>query len=276
MDELQKLKLLSSASLLEAGEDGCRQAAADPNPNAHKGIVVTDACLPNGKVTRLLKSLLSSYCENNCLYCPFRKGRDFRRAAWQPEEFARMVINLTNAGLIQGVFLSSEWSTAAYSTQDRLIATAEILRRKLDYRGYLHLKIMPGAQYEQVVASMRLADRVSINLEAPNAYRLPALAPQKRFDDQLYTPLKWVEAIRQRQAPTRTWKGRWPSSSTQFVVGGAGESDSSCWRSPKPCTANTACAGHIIRLSNPSTIHPWNRTTRCRSNASCASIRPIT
>jgi len=223
VENLQKLKLLSSASQLEAGEDGCRLGAA--NPNTRHGIVVTDARLPNGKVTRLLKSLLSSYCENNCLYCPFRKGRDFRRAAWQPEEFARMVINLTNAGLIQGVFLSSGVVNGGVFTQDRLIATAEILRRKLDYRGYLHLKIMPGAQYEQVVASMRLADRVSINLEAPNAYRLPALAPQKRFDDQLYTPLKWVDAIRHQQAPARAWKGRWPSSSTQFVVGGAGESD---------------------------------------------------
>ena len=223
MDDLQKLELLSSASLLEAGEDGCRQAAA--HPDAHKGIVVTDARLPNGKVTRLLKSLLSSYCENNCLYCPFRSARDFRRAAWQPEEFARMVINLTNAGLIQGVFLSSGVVNGGVFTQDKLIATAEILRHKMGYRGYLHLKIMPGAEFEQVAVSMRLADRVSINLEAPNEYRLPALAPQKRFNDQLFTPLKWVDAIRHQQFPAKAWKGRWPSSSTQFVVGGAGESD---------------------------------------------------
>jgi predicted DNA-binding helix-hairpin-helix protein len=223
VDDLQKLKLLSSASLLEAGEDGCRRAAA--NPDADKGIVVTDARLPNGKVTRLLKSLLSSYCDNNCLYCPFRSARDFRRAAWQPEEFAQMVMHLTDAGLIQGVFLSSGVTNGGVFTQDRLIATAEILRHKLNYRGYLHLKIMPGADFEQVAASMRLADRVSINLEAPNAQRLPALAPQKRFDEQLLTPLKWVDAIRHQQAPTRAWKGHWPSSSTQFVVGGADESD---------------------------------------------------
>jgi predicted DNA-binding helix-hairpin-helix protein len=223
VDDLQKLKLLSSASLLEAGEDGCRQAAA--HPDVHKGIVVTDARLPNGKVTRLLKSLLSSYCENNCLYCPFRSARDIRRDTWQPEEFARMVINLTNAGLIQGVFLSSGVVNGGVFTQDKLIATAEILRHKMDYRGYLHLKIMPGAEFDQVAATMRLADRVSINLEAPNEYRLPALAPQKRFNDQLFTPLKWVDAIRHQQFPAKAWKGRWPSSSTQFVVGGAGESD---------------------------------------------------
>jgi len=110
-------------------------------------------------------------------------------------------------------------------TQDRLIAAAEILRNKLEYRGYLHLKIMPGAQYEQVLASMRLADRVSINLEAPNARRLPDLAPQKHFLPQLLTPLRWIHEIRRGLPPSNVWKNRWPSSCTQFVVGGAGESD---------------------------------------------------
>lgn len=221
MDRLQKLKLLSSASQIEAGEDGCRLAT---KPNS-MGIVLTGAKLPNGKTTTLLKSLLSSYCDNNCLYCPFRAGRDYHRSSFRPEEFASLVLNLTNAGLIQGVFLSSGVNGGGVRTQDRLIATAEVLRHKMDYRGYLHLKIMPGAEYDQVLASMRLADRVSINLEAPNARRLPSLAPQKDFLHQLMNPLAWVHQIRQSQSPRQAWKKRWPSSSTQFVVGGADESD---------------------------------------------------
>ena len=221
MDDLNKLKLLSSASQIEAGEDGCRLPAEE-----HKtGIVLTKAMLPNGQATTLLKSLLSSYCENNCLYCPFRNGRDFRRTSFQPHEFAKMVLNLTNAGLIQGVFLSSGVMGSSILTQDRLIRTAEILRYKLHYNGYLHLKIMPGAEYEQVVASMRLADRVSINLEAPNAQRLPRLAPQKIFLKQLLTPIAWINKIRNNLPADKAWKKRWPSSCTQFVVGGADESD---------------------------------------------------
>ncbi len=221
MDDLQKLKLLSTASQMEAGEDGCRQA----NGVCKNGIVLTQARLPNGKSTTLLKSLLSSYCENDCLYCCFRSSRDIRRSAYQPEEFARIVINLTNAGLIQGVFLSSGIFGSGIHTQDRLIAAAEVLRKKMDYRGYLHLKIMPGAEYDQVLASMRLADRVSINLEAPNARRLPDLAPQKHFLPQLLTPLRWIHEIRRNFTAVGGWKNRWPSSCTQFVVGGAGESD---------------------------------------------------
>jgi len=222
VDEFGKLSLLSSASQFEAGEDGCR-LAPEQNPKAR--FVLTNARLPNGKITRLLKSLLSSFCEHDCLYCPFRSGRDFRRANYQPEEFAKMVINLTRAGLIQGVFLSSGVMGGGIHTQDRLIATADILRRKLNYQGYLHLKIMPGAEYQQVVASMRLADRVSINLEAPNAQRLPYLAPQKQFLRELYEPITWINEIRQNLPAHHNWKNRWPSSSTQFVVGGADESD---------------------------------------------------
>jgi predicted DNA-binding helix-hairpin-helix protein len=65
---------------------------------------------------------------------------------------------------------------------------------------------------------MQLADRVSVNLEAPNARRLGLLAPHKSFDDELLQRLRWIAEI--RDTP-----GRWPSFTTQFVVGGAGESD---------------------------------------------------
>jgi len=221
MDSIEKLKLLSSASEVEAGEDGCQFK--------HKGkldeIILTHAMLPNGRTTTLLKSLLTSMCENNCLYCPMRSERDFRRTTFKPGEFARLAVNLTKAGLIQGIFLSSGVAGGGIHTQDRLIATAEILRRKMGYRGYIHLKIMPGTEYAQVLASMLIADRVSINLEAPNADRLPALAPKKHFEHDLMAPIRMTNEIRKTVSPHNAWKGRWPSSCTQFVVGGAGETD---------------------------------------------------
>jgi predicted DNA-binding helix-hairpin-helix protein len=130
-----------------------------------------------------------------------------------------------NAGVAEGLFLSSGIAGGGMRTQDRLIATAEILRRKLNYTGYLHLKIMPGADRDQVLRSMQLADRVSINLEAPNAQRLNALAPYKIFVEELLRPLQWAEEIRKTQPAHLGWNGRWPSTVTQFVVGAAGESD---------------------------------------------------
>jgi len=72
---------------------------------------------------------------------------------------------------------------------------------------------------------MQLADRVSINLEAPNTNRLAKLAPHKIFLEELLQPLKWVDEIRRTVPAHKGWNGRWPSSVTQFVAGGADESD---------------------------------------------------
>ena len=221
VDALESLKLLSSQMGLEPGEDTGSTGLVEDCRN----VFVYRAHLPNGKRMRLLKTLLSSVCENDCAYCPFRSGRDFRRASLQPEDFARLVNNLYQAGIIDGVFVSSGVIGGGIRTQDRLLACAEILRFKHHFQGYLHLKIMPGAEFAQVEKGMQLADRVSLNLEAPNPARLLKLTHRKDFCQELWQPLEWVESIRRNQPVQQGWKGRWPSSSTQFVLGGAGESD---------------------------------------------------
>jgi predicted DNA-binding helix-hairpin-helix protein len=182
-----------------------------------------DAVVPGGKRVRLLKTLLTSACERNCFYCPFRAGRNFRRATFKPEEMATTFAQLHRANIAEGFFLSSGIAGGGVKTQDRLIDTAAILRKKLDYRGYLHLKLMPGSERDQVLAAMTLTDRISINLEAPNQNRLSLLAPKKTFLEELLQPLKWAAEIRKTMPPPRS--GRWPSLVTQFVVGAVGESD---------------------------------------------------
>ena len=190
-----------------------------------KDPVISQAVLPNGQRMRLLKTLLTSACERNCYYCPFRAGRDFRRETFKPDEMASTFMALQRGGVAQGIFLSSGIAGGSIRTQDQLLASAEILRSKFNYQGYIHLKLMPGVEYAQVEQAMRLADRVSVNLEAPNSQRLERLAPRKVFMEELLQPLRWVEEIRRSQAGTAGWKGRWPSSATQFVVGAVGEND---------------------------------------------------
>ena len=223
MDALQRLTLLSSETTLEPAEEAGRPQPAPP-ACSHDPLI-SHAVLPNGKTIALLKTLLTSACERNCSYCPFRAGRDFRRATLTPDELASSFMALQRAGVAQGLFLSSGILGGGLRMQDKLIAAAELLRGKHAFQGYIHLKLMPGAEFAQVERSMQLADRVSINLEAPNAARLELLAPRKRFMDELLQPLRWVEQIRRSQPPSLGWRGRWPSSTTQFVVGAAGESD---------------------------------------------------
>ncbi|MBI5031709.1 MAG: radical SAM protein [Chloroflexi bacterium] len=203
-------------------ESGAASSALEAKKNS---LGLYDAAMPNGKRMTMLKTLLTSACERDCYYCPFRAKRNYRRATFKPEEMAQAFHQMFDAGMAQGLFLSSGVAGGGVRTQDRLIATAEILRRKLNYTGYLHLKIMPGAEREQVFRAMQLADRISINLEAPNANRLTALAPHKNFAEELLRPLQWVEEIRKSQPARLGWNGRWPSTVTQFVVGAVGEND---------------------------------------------------
>ena len=226
-DDIVRLKALSEQMTFEPAEDHSPIGITylDKTENCPEAVFVHPAVLPNGQHIKLLKTLLTSACERDCYYCPFRARRDFRRATFQPEEFARLFVMLYQKRIAEGVFLSSGMIGGGIRTQDKLLDSADIMRHKLGFRGYIHLKIMPGAERSQVVRAMQLADRVSVNLEAPNNNRLSKLAPHKQFTEELLQPLKWIEEIRRTQPGYTGWNGRWPSSVTQFVAGGAGESD---------------------------------------------------
>jgi predicted DNA-binding helix-hairpin-helix protein len=222
VDALDKLKLLGPPTCFEPAEEVVGSRRPPPRQghgNDDLSGCIHNAVMPNGKRIALLKTMLTSACERDCTYCAFRQGRDFRRATFTPDELAQLFIRLHHKGIAAGLFLSSGVAGGGPRTEDRLIATAELLRRRYSFRGYIHLKIMPGTEREQVLAAMRLADRVSVNLEAPNAGRLARLAPHKLFAEELLQRLRWIEEIR-RDVP-----GRWPSSTTQFVVGAGDESD---------------------------------------------------
>ena len=222
MDNIHRLQLLTAQMHLEPSEDtDCFQIS----PHKSNSIAISYASQSNGSRIKLLKTLLTSVCERNCFYCPFRSGRDFRRATFSPDEFARVFMHLHNIRAVDGIFLSSGVINGGIFTQDKLIDTAHLLRKKYRFNGYIHLKIMPGAEKTQVEQAMLLADRVSINLEAPNTDKLNLLAPGKLFDAELVQPLKWIDEIRQTRTAQNAWKGYWPSSVTQFVVGAVGDTD---------------------------------------------------
>ena len=197
-----------------------RKAAAQKN-----ALGIFRATLPGGGTIPLLKTLLTSACERNCAYCPFRAGRNYRRVTFSPDEMAKAFMDMRRAGVAEGLFLSSGIIGGGVRAQDKLLDTVEILRHKHHFAGYIHLKIMPGAERDQVYRAMQLSDRLSINLEAPTPARLSVLAPKKQFVEELLTPLRWIEQIRRERPAHEGWQGRWPSSTTQFVVGAVGESD---------------------------------------------------
>jgi predicted DNA-binding helix-hairpin-helix protein len=101
----------------------------------------------------------------------------------------------------------------------RMVAVAETLRRRYGFRGYIHLKVLPGSSRASIEAAGRVADRISVNLEAPSAARLACLAPDKDWTTDLRRRMEWVAEVVKDPA----YRAR--SHTTQFVVGAGGESD---------------------------------------------------
>ena len=218
-DTLQKLDQGIQMTTFEpAGDSPQREKGALPR---RKGVpaCIAHVATPRGPMP-VMKTMLTTACERDCFYCPFRAGRSqTRRMTFKPEELARAFDQLQRRKLVDGLFLSSGIIKGGVATQDRIIQTAEIIRQRYDYRGYIHLKIMPGAERAQIYRSMQLADRVSINLEGPTAERLQALAPKKEFYDEMLGRLLWAGELRREK------EERLASIATQFVVGAVGDTD---------------------------------------------------
>ena len=167
----------------------------------------------------ILKVLQTNSCANNCSYCALAVSRDcVRRVTLEPAELADAFMRLVRAGLAHGIFVSSGVGGSADAAMARVIQTAEILRERHGFPGYVHLKVLPGASRAAVEHAARYATRLSVNLEAPTPARLASIAPDKDFVRDLLVRMKWVgEAVESGAGAC--------SHTTQFVVGAARETD---------------------------------------------------
>lgn len=177
------------------------------------------AVLPDGKEIKLFKVLLSNNCSNNCNYCANRCERDFTRIKFTPQELVKAFISLKEKRLVQGLFLSSAVEYDPKKTMEDMIKAVEILRFNYRFSGYIHLKILPGVTRDYIEQAMKLADRVSVNLEAPSGERLKKLSINKDFDRDLIGTIKVIKDLVDKGIKPRA------GYTTQFVVGPAGESD---------------------------------------------------
>jgi predicted DNA-binding helix-hairpin-helix protein len=229
MDIREKLILLGQAAQFDDRTTLFNHAPADDAASAPDlRTCISHVQAPGGRSVPVLKVLQTSVCQNDCHYCAFRATRDVRRGHFTPDELARGFDLMRRAGLVEGMFLSSGVA-GTVQTMDQMLATAELLRLKYEFRGYLHLKLLPDSQPDQVTRAVELADRVSTNLEAPTAERLALLAPRKQLG-QLLGPLRAAADVIRRDrlahgsAQTAIGRARL-GMSTQFVVGPAGETD---------------------------------------------------
>jgi len=172
----------------------------------------------NGRCIPLLKVLLTNFCINDCAYCLNRKRNDIPRTIILPDELSRIVYEFYRKKQIEGVFLSSGIIGNPRKTMDMMITTAKFLRTKYQFKGYIHLKIVPDSDEASIEEAIKLADRVSINLELPTDKSLSLIAPEKNLHSILKTVEK-INSIIENKGKTIQ------SQTTQLIVGATSDTD---------------------------------------------------
>lgn len=103
---------------------------------------------------------------------------------------------------------------------DKLNAVSHLLRYRYRFKGYIHLKIIPGASDAAIEDALSLATAVSLNIETPGSKHFALLSAKKDYERDIVRPLKLISTL--------TGKGMKYSRvkcTTQFVVGASNESD---------------------------------------------------
>ncbi len=218
-DTYKKLQILSAdaqydlACACSSNKDEHRRQNAD-------GKWIYPITLPNGGKSTLFKTLISNVCTNDCKYCPLREQMDIRRCSLRPEETAKVFLDYYNRRKVYGLFLSSGVLGSADATMDRLNKVAKILRKKYGFKGYIHLKIIPGASAAAIEEAVSLASAVSLNIETPGEKNLAKLSEKKNYIRDIIEPIKLISRLVARGSKYEGTK-----QTTQFIVGAAGESD---------------------------------------------------
>ncbi len=182
MTTTDKIGILADAAKYDASCSTSGSARKNTPGGLGTGAVagICHAWAADGRCISLLKVLLSNVCAYDCAYCVNRRSNDVRRAAFEPEELIRLIIEFYRRNYIEGAFLSSGVIGCPDSTMERLIQVARTLRTREHFNGYLHLKIIPGTSENLVLEAARWADRASVNIELPSSASLASLAPDKK------------------------------------------------------------------------------------------------
>ena len=185
-----------------------------------------------GRKARLLRILMTNACSFNCHYCPMRRDRSMPRTLLKPEELVRIFLEARRRGWCEGLFLTTGIPARPTRVMDDLIRVLELLRERHRFEGYIHVKILAGAEQAQVERITSLATRVSVNLEAPCGEHLSEIAPEKKLDTTLATLNSARSLVVREQAFEADGRprdylhpGGAAGMTMQFVVGATPDSD---------------------------------------------------
>ena len=228
-DKYEKLEALASIAkddLLSPQVPVDEPRAAKTNKRIDPRLMagVYPAQMPNGKTMSLLRTMFTDNCIMDCQYCPNSIYVPRKRFAFKVDELASLFMEMYNRQTVAGLFLSSGISGSPDSTNEKMVQTIDALRNKYKFKGYVHLKVMPGASRHYVEAASRLGSRLSINIETPTGEMMHRISPHKDFEGGIIEPMRWInKLIQDKDSEQHDIEA--VGQVTQFIVGAADESD---------------------------------------------------
>lgn len=218
-DTHKKLQILSSDAQYDLA-CACGDDKQQGRKRSEHGKWIYPVTLPNGGKSLLFKTLISNSCANDCKYCPLRAQNDTRRCSLTAEETVKVFLDYYYRKEVFGLFLSSASLNSPDNTMEKLNQIARVLRKKHAFKGYIHLKIIPGASNAAIAQALSFANAVSINIETPGAENLAKLSNCKNYITDIIEPIKLISRLTSRGNKYERVK-----QTTQFIVGAAQEKD---------------------------------------------------
>lgn len=233
LDLRGKLAVLADAAKYDAScaSSGTskRNSVGGKGVGSTEGMGICHAYTPDGRCVSLLKILLTNFCIYDCVYCINRVSSNVQRARFTVDEVVDLTLNFYKRNYIEGLFLSSGIIRSGDYTMEQLVLIAKKLREEHDFRGYIHLKLIPEADPRLVEEAGLYADRLSANIELPRDEAMVRLAPQKDTG-VIKKAMSQVRLKVEAARPAKRDKARPPKfapagQSTQLIVGADGAPD---------------------------------------------------
>ncbi len=221
-DRYEKLAILggmASDDILYPPEPRGGRRGPYPQPKKNPSPGIYRASMPNGRHINLMRVMFTDFCKMDCAYCPNSHWVPRKRYAFKVDELAQVFMEAQQRGMVSGLFLSSGIAGDGSKTTERLVKVVDAIRNRHGFKGYIHLKVMPGADFEHVEAAHRLGTRLSVNMETPTNDHMLKLSGMKDFENDILAPMRWIHEL------TGATPGGAVGQATQLVVGAADESD---------------------------------------------------
>ena len=235
---LEKLEILSDAAKYDAScassSTTLRNSRDGRGLGSTTGAGICHSYAPDGRCISLLKILLTNFCSFDCVFCINRSSSNVRRARFSVDEVVKLTLDFYRRNYIEGLFLSSCIIRSPDYTMAEIVRVAEALRLQHGFRGYIHLKLIPGASQDLIEQAGRFADRVSVNVELPSEATLARFAPEKSpvaiRSAMGGLRLKIDEAQEAREASRKAPVFAPAGQSTQMIVGADDATDGAILR----------------------------------------------